>query len=183
MCVHALLVSSFDRQWLFVYFGGQSILFFIPFPLWPTCAIAPALTYRIKGCQSNWLTPPTDSLATPSWPPACWRKQVPTETAWHPPLSERSLKMSINGLWWEKSLNTCHSEIHASSFFLSFLLESILQKHTDGLFITNKNEKENRRPDVNTFNSLLHSFGRGAEHLRSRVWDPVYQHRKVYEGD
>lgn len=71
VCVHVLLVSSSDRQWPFVYFGGQSILYFIPSPLQPTCAISSALTYRIRGCHSNWLTPPTDSAATPLWPPAC----------------------------------------------------------------------------------------------------------------
>lgn len=179
VCVHALLVSSFDRQWLFVYFGGQTILFFIPFPLQPTCAIALALTYRIKGCQSNWLTPPTDSPATSLWPPACTAvggSRCPQKQLSHPPLC-------INGLWWEQSLNTCHSQIHASSFFPLFLLESILQKHTAGLFLNSKNEKENRRPDVNTLNSLFHSLGRGPGHLWSRVWHQVYQHKKVPEED
>lgn len=158
VCVHALLVSSSDRQWPFVYFGGQSILFFIPFPLQPTCAIASALTCCIRGCHSNWLTPPTDSPATPLWPPArlaVGGSRCPQKRFWHPPLSEHSLKMSINALWWEPSLNTCHSQIHASSFFPLFLLESVLQKHTAGSFLTNKNEKENRRPDVSSLPLIL----------------------------
>lgn len=188
LAVCALLMSSSDRQWLYVYFEGQSTLFFIPFPLQPRCAIASALTYRIRGCHSNWLTPPTDSPATPLWPPACcsWRKQVPTETA----LTSTSVraffknehKRSMMGAV-SQHLPLTNPQIHASSFFPLFLLESVLQKHTAGLFLTNKNEKENRRPDVNTLNSLIHSLSRGAECLWSRVRDQVYQHRKAREED
>lgn len=90
------------------------------------------LAYHITGCHSKALTPPTDSLPTPIWPlthTAVGGSRCPQKRLWHPPLSKLSLKMRVNCPWWEKPLNTCHSKIWASSFFLP-LLENIMQRHT-----------------------------------------------------
>ncbi len=183
MCVYMRSSCHHLTDLTFCLFWRPIYTFLHSFSLQPTCAIASALTCYIRSCHSNWLTPPTDSL----WPPArlaVGGSRCPQKRLWHPPLSERSLKMSINALWREPSLNACHSQIHASSFFPLFLLESVLQKHTAGLFLTNKNEKENRRPDVNTLNSPLHSLGRVCDQgSENRSINTGKSRKRISEGE